>query len=168
MRRAAALLAVLAWTGVADAAESPVQLDPFARATHGDAACPEVGPPLLDAAQARAEAHVRVERGLRCAMDGTCAPGGSYRQDPQLNAEVAVAIAADARFADSSVWVTTSRRWVTLQGCVRTPAQRRQLVMAVQRHPGVERVFDELRVAAVPGRPDRRRPRDPAAAREKL
>ena len=167
MRYVAALLVTIVCACAARAADPPIQLDPFARATHGHPDCPEVSPPLLDAAQARSEAHVRVERGLRCAMDGTCAPGGSYRDDPRLNAQVAAAVAGDPRFADASVWVTTSRRWVTLQGCVRTSLQRRQLVDLVRRQPGVERVFDELRERRGAPAPDRRRPREPTA-REKL
>ena len=57
-------------------------------------------------------------------------------------------IAGEARFADTAVWVTTSRRWVTLQGCVRSAAQRRALHALVQAQPGIEKVFDELRVGA--------------------
>jgi hypothetical protein len=132
---------------VADArAEETVQLDPFARATHGDAACPEQGPPVMSAADARNEAHVRVERGLRCAMDGTCEPGGAYKRDPEINERVASAIGADARFANTSIWVTTTRKWVTLQGCVRSTAQRRAVVAFAKAQPSVERVFDELKV----------------------
>ncbi len=133
---------------VSAAPEQGVQLDPFARATAGDPACPEVPPPLLDAADARSAAHARVERGLRCAMDGTCAPGGSYRRDPQINDAVRAAIAADPRFARTSVWLTTSRQWVTLQGCVRNGRAHRALVDFVRAQPDVTRVFDELRPSA--------------------
>jgi hypothetical protein len=138
---------------LAAAAEGePVQLDPFARATAGDRACPEQPPPLLSPADARNEAHVRVERGLRCAMDGTCEPGGAYKRDPEINERMRTVIAADARFADTSVWVTTTRKWVTLQGCVRSPAQRRALVKLVRGQPMVERVFDELKVGHRPAK----------------
>jgi len=67
-------LASLPWAtmGGAQATGERIQLDPFARATPADGACPHQPPPLLDAADARNEAHVRVERGLRCAMDGSC------------------------------------------------------------------------------------------------
>ena len=168
MRARVAVAFVVAWTCAALATDAPLQLDPFARATHGDASCPEVAPPLLDAAEARSQAHVRVERGLRCAMEGTCAPGGSYRQDPRINADVAAAIGADARFADTSVWVTTSRHWVTLQGCVRSSAQHRRLVEFVKRQPNVERVFDELRRSPGSGPHERRSPHDPTSPRERL
>jgi hypothetical protein len=122
-----------------------VQLDPFAQATRGDSSCPTQPPPLLSDQDARVEAHVRVERGLRCAMDGTCEPGGAYKRDAEINERVRSRLAADPRFASASIWVTTSRGWVTLQGCLRGAAQRRALIDAVSTTPGVERVFDEMK-----------------------
>jgi hypothetical protein len=127
--------------------EELVQLDPFERATHGDPRCAEQSPPLMRAADARNEAHVRVERGLRCAMASTCEPGGAYKRDPDINAQVARAIAGERRFADTSIWVTTTRKWVTLQGCVRSAAQRRAVEQFAKRQPDVERVFDELKLS---------------------
>jgi BON domain len=125
-----------------------VQLDPFAQATSGFAACPAVQPRLLTPQESGAEAHARSERGTRCGMEGTCEPGGAYRRDPEINERVRAAIADDHRFADTSVWVTTSRRWATLEGCVRTTTQRSALVRFVAKLRNVERVFDELRVGA--------------------
>ena len=127
-------------------AQALVQLDPFAQATHGHPACAEQRPPMMTAEEARTEAHVRVERGTRCAMEGTCEPGGAYRRDPEINARVRDLIAADPRYAGTSVWVTTTRQWVTLQGCVLRKAQRLELVRLVSRAAGVTRVFDELRI----------------------
>ena len=49
-------------------------------------------------------------------------------------------------FANTSLWLTTTRKWVTLSGCVRTQSQRRALVKFVAAQPMVERVFDETRV----------------------
>jgi BON domain len=135
-----------------------VQLDPFAQATRGFPSCPDVPPPLLTAEQARAEAHVRVERGTRCAMDGTCEPGGAYKRDAEVNERMRALIAGNPRFADTSVWVTTTRRWVTLQGCVRTAAQRNALAALVKGQPDVERVFDELAIGARPERATVRAP----------
>lgn len=129
---------------VGASAEPLVQLDPFAQATSGMRNCAVPPAPLMTEQEARAESHARVERGTRCAMEGTCEPGGAYRHDPELNEQVRSLIAADGRFVTSSVWLTTSRRWVTLRGCVRSPSQRRTLVEAVKHARGVERVFDEL------------------------
>jgi hypothetical protein len=144
-QRSSATLMTLALIACAPArSEDKVQLDPFARATHGYAACPEQLPPLLTPEAARVESHVRVERGLRCAMDGTCEPGGAYKRDPEVNERIRALIAADARFADTSIWVTTTRKWVTLQGCVRSAAQHRTLVTYIAKQPGIDRVFDEV------------------------
>ena len=128
----------------APAATDLVQLDPFAPATAGIAACPTAKPRLWTVDEMRTEAHVRSERGTRCALEGTCEPGGAYKRDVEINERVRAAIAADPRFADTSVWVTTSRKWVTLKGCVRKSAQRKAMVSLVTQQPNVERVFDEL------------------------
>ncbi len=138
------LAAGLALAPSALAQVPPDQLDPFGQATAGLAKCPVVPPPRLTPDEMRASAHARAERGTRCAMEGTCEPGGVYRRDPEINAQVIAAIAGDARFVGTSVWVTTSRHWVTLQGCVRRTAQRKALVAFVGKQPRVERVFDEL------------------------
>jgi hypothetical protein len=142
MRRALVPIALAALSPCLALAQDT--LDPFGRATSGDAACPVVQERRLTPNEMRAEAHVRAERGTRCAMEGTCEPGGAYRRDPEINAQVIAAIAADKRFRDTSVWVTTSRRWVTLQGCVSSSARGKRLVAFVGRQPRVERVFDEL------------------------
>src|SRR4030095_5570929 len=108
-RCAAVACLALAFAATTSArADDKVQLDPFARATRGLTACPEQPPPLLSAEQARHEAHVRVERGLRCAMEGQCEPGGAYKRDPEINERIRASIAGDGRFTDTSVWVTTS------------------------------------------------------------
>ena len=141
--------------------EDKVQLDPFARATSGFAACPDQAPPLLTAEAARVESHVRVERGLRCAMEGKCEAGGAYKRDPEVNERIRALIAGDARFADTSIWVTTTRKWVSLEGCVRSAAQRKALVALITKQPDVERVFDELSTGLPKKAPQRAPPRPP-------
>ncbi len=127
-----------------------VQLDPFAQATVGMGACPPGKPPMLTTREARAEAHVRSERGTRCAMEGTCEPGGAYRRDPQINERVRLAIAADPRFAGTSVWVTTWHKFVQVGGCVRSTAEKRRLVDAIGKVEDVVRVVDHTRVGPQP------------------
>jgi len=123
-----------------------IQLDPFAQASSGFAGCPPTQPPLLTLEQSRIVAHERAERGTRCAMEGTCEPGGAYRRDGEVNERVRAAIAAEPRFANTALWLSTTRKWVTVSGCVRTRSQQRALVGFVKRQPMVERVFDETRV----------------------
>ena len=79
--------------------------------------------------------------------------GGAYRRDPEINDAVRAAIAGDKRFATSSVWLTTSRGWVTLQGCVRDAAQKRALIATVKAVPRVVQVFDQTRALPVKPRP---------------
>lgn len=143
--KTAMLVATLIMASTA-AAGDPVQLDPFARATNGFSGCPQRTAPVMTPAQARAEAHVRAERGIRCAMDGSCESGGAYRRDPQINERVRDVLARERRFADTSLWVTTTRKWVFVSGCVRTAAQRRSLSAFIGKLPMVERVFDETQI----------------------
>ena len=146
--RSLALLAAVAALPLPLLADS-YQLDPFEQATAGFAACPTVPPPTLTPDQMRAQAHSRVERGTSCCLAGTCECGGSYKHDPEINARVAAAIRNDARFRNASIWITTTRKFVTLQGCVRTPAQKRALERLVRRQPDVALVWNETAVGPV-------------------
>jgi osmotically-inducible protein OsmY len=55
-------------------------------------------------------------------------------------------MAGDPRFKDTTIWVRTLRAFVFLQGCVRSEAQRKQILGAVGALPRVERVVDELMI----------------------
>jgi hypothetical protein len=140
--------AIVLLAGVASLAISTelVQLDPFAQAADGYRGCKATAPPLLTLEQLRIVAHERAERGTRCAMEGTCEPGGAYRRDPEINERVRAAIAADMKFVNASLWVSTTRRFVTVTGCVRSAAQRRALAALIAAQPHVDRVFDETRL----------------------
>jgi osmotically-inducible protein OsmY len=137
-------------TALAAAADAPrtYQLDPFAQATAGYAGCPTVPPPVLTEQEMRASAHSRAERGTSCCLAGTCECGGAYKRDPEINARVVDAIKSDARFRNTSLWVTTTRKFVTLQGCVRSAAQKKTLERLVKSLPGVEVVWNETTVAS--------------------
>ena len=129
-------------------AEEPrtYQPDPFAQATDGYASCPAAKPPVLTEQEMRVQAHGRAERGTSCCLAGTCECGGAYRRDPEINDRVVAAIRREKRFRDTSVWVTTMRKFVTLQGCVRTTAQRKALERVVKRQPDVAIVWNETTV----------------------
>jgi hypothetical protein len=156
-RRSALLTAVI--VSIVQTAEvrgieaEAIQLDPFAQATSGFKGCPLSPPPLVTPEQMRIIAHERAERGTYCALEGRCEPGGAYRRDPEVNEQVRGAIAQDKRFANTSVAVTTTRRFVTLTGCVHSATQRRTLVDLVKAQSGVDRVFDETRVGIAATRP---------------
>jgi osmotically-inducible protein OsmY len=94
----------------------------------------------------RIQAHERAERGTSCCLAGTCECGGAYKHDPEINARVVEAIRRDRRFRDTSVWVTTMRHFVTLQGCVRSTAQKSALERWVKQQKDVALVWNETLV----------------------
>lgn len=144
----------LALLGACLAAAAPPEgrylLDPFAVATLGYPGCPTAEPPYLSEYEYRVQAHERIERGTSCALAGTCEPGGAYKRDPEVNERVRAALVADARFASSSLWVSTMRGFVTLKGCVRSSQAREALTALVQAQPGVLLVWNETWVGTKP------------------
>ena len=150
MRHSAAIACALA-LGLANAqGEEPrvYQLDPFTRATTGYPGCPDGKPPLLSEREMRVTAHERTERGTSCCLAGACECGGAYKRDPEINERVAAAIRGDPRFGDTSLWVTTTRKFVTLQGCVRDRSQKAALERMVKRLPDVAIVWNETTIGA--------------------
>ena len=141
-----ALASALAMHNASAVEPRTYQLDPFAQATDGYVACPAAKPPVLTEQEMRTTAHQRVERGTSCCLAGTCECGGAYKRDPEINDRIVAAIRADKRFRDTSVWVTTTRKFVALQGCVRTMAQRKALERLVKRQPDVAIVWNETAV----------------------
>jgi hypothetical protein len=124
---------------------NPYNDPPPQQATHGVADCPPPKPRVLTAEQARAEEHSRIERGTACALAGTCEPGGAYKRDPEINSRVVTAIAADVRFADTSLWVETLRKFVTIKGCLRDADQGRELEALVRSVKDVQIVWQEAK-----------------------
>jgi hypothetical protein len=123
--------------------------DPFVQVTSRIAGCPEPAPPsykdTADAAyQARFEAHTRGERGTSCYQSGRCRLPNSYLYDKEIIPRVQRFIRQDSRFAETSVWIAGQRRWVYLQGCVKTRAQADDMVNVVRTVDDVERVVDQL------------------------
>jgi osmotically-inducible protein OsmY len=141
-------LVAIAW------AEEPrtYQLDPFVQATAGYAGCPEANPPVLSEQEMRITAHERAERGTSCCLAGTCECGGAYKHDPETNERVAKAVREDKRFRDASIWVTTTRKFVTLQGCVHSRAQKGALERMVKRVPDVAIVWNETTIGTKPAK----------------
>jgi len=82
----------------------------------------------------------------QCCLAGTCECGGPYKHDAEINDRVVEVIRVDKRFRDTAVWVTTTRGFVTLRGCVRTPAQKNALAQVVKRQAGVALVWNEVAI----------------------
>jgi hypothetical protein len=143
-------LGIIAAINSAAGAEEPrtYPLDPFTQATGGYPDCPAAKPPVLTEQEMRTTAHQRVERGTSCCLAATCECGEASEHDPEINDRVAQAVRDDRRFRDTSVWVTTTRKFVTLEGCVRSAAQKKALERLVKRLPDVAIVWNETTVGA--------------------
>jgi hypothetical protein len=148
MNGRAALAAVLLGLACGSSSQTPQTylLDPFAQATAALDGCPSVTAPVLDEQQMRAQAHSRAERGTSCCLAGTCECGGPYKHDAEINHRVVQAIKDDKRLRDTAVWVTTTRGFVTLQGCVRGATQKIELERLARAQAGVVIVWNEVTV----------------------
>jgi hypothetical protein len=122
--------------------------DPFVQATHANAACPPAEPPLVTAAEARAQSHGRAERGTTCHYWGRCRLPNAYLYDKEIVPRVVRFITLDDRFANSTIWVLGQRRWVYLKGCVASAEQASALEREVRLIDDVEAVIDELMVGS--------------------
>lgn len=130
--------------------------DPFVQLTHGLAHCPVPPGPLLTEAEARAQAHGRIERGTSCYRAGRCRLPNSYLYDKEIMPRVQKAVEADGRFErTTSVWATGQRRWLWLQGCVSTADESQALETLVRGIDDVEGVVNELAVVPVLPSPSR-------------
>jgi hypothetical protein len=123
------------------ATESPAERrtwfdTPFGPAVVGLAACPRPEGPLITEEEMRQLAHARIERGTSCWLAKKCEDSNAYRRDPEIQRRVIEAVASMPAYARSSVWVTTERGWVTLQGCLESTALEGRSGVAVARRRG--------------------------------
>lgn len=117
--------------------------DPFEQITSAIEACPVPEGPFLTEAEARAESHGRVERGMSCFQSGRCRLPNAYLYDREIIPRVKHFIGQDRRFDRSSLWIIGQRRWVFILGCVETEAQGLEVEKAVQAIDDVEAVVGE-------------------------
>lgn len=122
--------------------------DPFEQATSGIQSCPVPMGPLITKQEMLSQTHGRAERGTSCYQSGRCRLPNAYLYDPDIIARSKKAILADGRYGDTSVWLLGQRRWVWLQGCVRSKAQAEALERLVRSLDDVENVMNELKILA--------------------
>jgi len=145
MRAVAVIAALACLTAAADEPRRNVFDDPFQQLTRGLASCPVPPGPLLTEAEAREQAHGRVERGTSCFRAGRCRLPNSYLYDKEIMPRVQKAVDADGRFErTTSVWATGQRRWLWLQGCVSDAAESKALEALLRGIDDVEGVVNEL------------------------
>lgn len=128
--------------GAQDAAERRNWFnDPFFQIAAQAPRCPVPLGPYLTAAEQRAEAHYRAERGTSCWLAGRCARSNAYAYDQDIARALQARVGALKPLTGSSLWVTVQRRIVFIEGCV--PDRRR--VAALQAWatavPDVEQVL---------------------------
>jgi hypothetical protein len=153
-RIALILHATLPALAAAEDARHNVFDDPFVQLSSAipPSECPAPPSPLMSEADARAQAHGRIERGTSCFQSGRCRLPNAYLYDKEIMPRVQKAVAADGRFdTTTSVWALGQRRWIWLQGCVRGADQAAALEALVKQIDDVEMVVNELKV--VPGGP---------------
>ncbi len=102
--------------------------------------------PLFTAAEAKAQAHSRAEKGTTCLYYGRCRLPNAYLYDKEIIPRVATFMRRDGRFDNSSVWIPGQHRSVYLRGCVSTAEQSRQLESEIRLIDDVEAVINELMV----------------------
>jgi BON domain len=142
---AALLCAFAPHAGAGDERVNPFN-DPFIEITHGHPHCAEPRPPSLTVKQMESEAHARVERGTRCYQDGRCRLPNSYQYDKEIIPRVKKAVLSAGSFADTTVYALGQRRWVFLQGCVRTRGQSQAIEKLARGVEDVEQVINQLAV----------------------
>ncbi|HTN49977.1 MAG TPA: BON domain-containing protein [Burkholderiaceae bacterium] len=136
-------MALVGWTTAAEERRNWFDT-PFGQALDGAPYCPRPEGPLITESEMRAQAHGRIERGTSCWLAKKCDDSNVFRRDPEVQARVIDALRAEPKLDASSVWVTTERRWITLQGCAGSARLRALLLDRVRAVSGVEAVFDEL------------------------
>jgi len=122
--------------------------DPFVQASGAIAQCPVPEGPRITREEMLAQTHGRAERGTSCFQAGRCRLPNAYLYDADNIARARKAFEADGRFADTSVWLLGQRRWIWLQGCVRTPGQAQALEQLMRSLDDVEQVINELKIVS--------------------
>jgi BON domain len=122
--------------------------DPFVQVTSAVPGCPVPEGPLITLDEMRAQGHGRVDRGTTCFRSGRCRLPNSYLYDKEIIPRVKTHIDQDERFANTSVWIVGSRRWVHLMGCVASEQQSDALERAVRGVDDVEAVINELMIGS--------------------
>jgi len=97
--------------------------DPFFQIAAQAPRCPVPLGPYLTAAEQRAEAHYRAERGTSCWLAGRCARSNAYAYDQDIARALQTRVGELKPVTGSSLWVTVQRRIVFIEGCV--PDRRR-------------------------------------------
>ena len=120
--------------------------DPFEALSSDIAGCPEPLGPRTTAAEARAQAHHRAERGTSCWLQGECSEPNAYRYDAGIAAALRGVLSGAAALHPSSLWLTVQGRVVYLDGCVESAAQAAALQALARGVPNVQQAVAIMRI----------------------
>lgn len=130
--------------------------DPFEVLSADVAGCPEPRGPRVTAAEARAQAHHRAERGTSCWLAGQCSEPNAYRFDAGIAATLRERLRDAPALHPSSLWLTVQGRIVYLEGCVARAEQAAALEALARGLPEVQQAVALVRVGPGGALPYRR------------
>ncbi|WP_225547471.1 BON domain-containing protein [Chromobacterium violaceum] len=126
--------------------------DPFIQVRGRIAACPVPLGPFSTEAEMKQQAHSRIERGTSCWLAKQCAKPNAYMYDADIAADLRRRFAKSRRFANTSLWLTVQRRFVYVEGCVRSRNDASGIEAFIKRTPDVQLVIANIIVGA--GKPN--------------
>jgi hypothetical protein len=115
--------------------------DPYFQVRSGTANCPVPLGPYLTEGQMVMDSHPRAERGTRCWLEKKCAKPSAYLYDPGIAQAVRARFESTNKFREASLWVTVQRRFVWIEGCVRSKRTQTELEQLVRDVPDVDQVI---------------------------
>jgi hypothetical protein len=138
--------------------------DPFFAISEGMQGCPLPRGPYLSEAEMKAESHGRAERGTSCWLAGRCSHHSAYQYDPEIAGAIQRKMASHPLFAGDSLWITVSRRFVWVEGCVTDGGKRDKLESLLRDIPDVDRVMVDV-MQGTSGKPPYRLRNEPPRSR---
>jgi hypothetical protein len=120
--------------------------DPFFQVSNGMSHCPTPRGPMLTEAEKIAESHSRVERGTSCWLAGRCAHANAYAFDAGIGQRIQNILENHTEFSGDSIWITVSRRFVWVQGCVASNSSRTKLTSLLAHVEEADYVFFDIMI----------------------
>lgn len=131
--------------------------DPFFQISSAIADCPPPLGPFITEAERRVQSHHRAEKGTTCWLAGLCERPNFYLYDAGIAEALRAQLAAQARFEDTSLWITVQGRVVYIEGCVRNMKTEREIEAFVRGIPHVQQAIALVAVAGAERVPYTRR-----------
>jgi len=122
--------------------------DPYFQVRSAIAHCPTPLGPFTTHEQMLKETHYRSERGTRCWLEGKCSKPSSYMYDADIAQAVRARFEGSPKLKDASLWVTVQRRFVWIDGCVRSARGRNEIETLLRGVPDVEMLIVNVMRAA--------------------